>query len=90
MCAERVAVYSASSQYPAKKIQKIAVVAHKKTKKDLVPATLCGGCRQVLLEYESKQKQAIELIMMGAKGKWIKCPSVVSLLPFDFDKSNLF
>ena len=89
MCAERVAVYSTSTQYPGKKIQKIAVVAHKKTKKDLVPATLCGGCRQVLLEYEHKQKQAIELIMMGAKGKWIKCPSVASLLPFDFDKSNL-
>lgn len=89
MCAERVAVYSAASQFPIKKIHKLAVVAHKKTAKDLVPAALCGGCRQVMLEYENKQKQNIEIILMGPKGKWIKCPSAASLLPFGFGKSNL-
>lgn len=89
MCAERVALYAAAAQYPGKSISKIAVVAHKKNHKELVPATSCGACAQVMLEFEYRQKKPIEVIMMGPKEKWLKCPSVASLLPMGFTKDNL-
>jgi cytidine deaminase len=89
MCAERVALYAASSQYPGKKIKKMAVVAHKKTHKELTGATCCGACRQVMVEYESRQKKPIEVIMLGPDLKWIKCASAEVMLPLGFDASSL-
>ena len=89
MCAERVALYAASSQHPDKEIKKLAVVAHKKNHKELVAAAPCGACRQVILEYEQRQQKPIELIMLGPNEKWTKCDSAASLLPFSFGKNNL-
>ncbi len=89
MCAERVALYTAASQYPNKRVMKIAVVAHKKNHKELVPATSCGACAQVMLEFEYRQKKPIEVIMMGPKEKWLKCSSVHAILPMGFTKDNL-
>ncbi|MEJ0033109.1 MAG: hypothetical protein WDO15_23470 [Bacteroidota bacterium] len=37
MCAERVALYTAATVHPNKKITKLAVVAHKKITKNLPP-----------------------------------------------------
>lgn len=89
MCAERVALYAAASQHPEKRITKLAVVAKKKGGKDLVPATSCGPCRQVMLEFETNQKKPIEVVMQGDNHIWIKAPSAGSLLPFSFTKDNL-
>ena len=89
MCAERVALYAAASQHPGKIIKKLAVVAHKKNHKELVVAAPCGACRQVILEYEQRQKKSIELIMLGPGEKWTICESAASLLPFSFGKDNL-
>lgn len=88
MCAERVALYAAASQFPGKVIKKMAVVAHKKKQKDLVNATSCGACRQVMHEFESRQGSPMEIIMLD-NGKWIKCPSASLLLPLSFDSSSL-
>ena len=84
MCAERVALYAAASQYPDQKIVKLAVAAHKKNHKELAHATCCGACRQVMLEFEQRQKKRIEVIMLGSDEKWIKCNSAASLMPFSF------
>jgi cytidine deaminase len=89
MCAERVALYAAAAQYPDKRIVKLAVVAKRKGGKDLVPATSCGGCRQVILEFEINQKKAIELIMQNENQYWIKASSASDLLPYSFTKQNL-
>lgn len=89
MCAERVALYAAASQFPDKKITKIAVVAHKKNHKELTPASSCGACRQVMLEFEQRQHKAIEVIHLAEQNEWIKCPSAASLLPFHFSKDSL-
>ncbi len=89
MCAERVALYATSSTHPGKRIVKIAVVAHKKSHKELTPATPCGACRQVILEYEQRQNKAIEVVMLGADQKWVKCESAAALLPFGFGKTDL-
>ncbi len=89
MCAERVALYTAASLHPEKKILKLAISAHKKNHKDLTSATSCGACRQVMLEFETRQKKPIEVIMLGSDKKWIKAPSVASILPFSFSKVDL-
>lgn len=84
MCAERVALYAAASQHPDQKIVKLAVVAHKKNHKELAHATCCGACRQVMLEFEQRQKKPFEIIMLASDEKWIKCNSAASLMPFSF------
>jgi len=89
MCAERVALYTASSQHPDKQITKMAVVARKKTGKDLVPVTSCGSCRQVMVEFEQRQERKFEVVMMGSDHHWIKAPSAESLLPFSFTNIHL-
>lgn len=89
MCAERVALYSAAAQHPDVRITKVAVVARKKAGKELVPATSCGACRQVILEFETHQRKPIEVVMYDQEHHWIKTPSAASLLPFAFTKNSL-
>lgn len=89
MCAERVALYSAVAQHPTAVINKIAIVAKRKTIKETTPATPCGSCRQVMLEFEIKQETPIEVIMQSQEHQWVKAPSVASLLPFSFTKASL-
>ena len=89
MCAERVALYAAAASHPDKEIAKIAVVARRKGGKDLLPATSCGPCRQVMLEFEGRQSRKIEIVMQDQGQKWVKASSAESLLPFAFTKSSL-
>ena len=89
MCAERIALYSAVSQYPGRKINKLAVVAHKKNQKELVPATSCGACRQVMLEFEHRQHAPIQVIQLTRESEWVKSANASSLLPFNFSSENL-
>jgi cytidine deaminase len=84
MCAERVALYVAASQFPGHRIMKLAIAAHKKNHKELAQATCCGACRQVMVEFEQRQKKPFEVIMLGAEGKWIKSASAALLIPFGF------
>lgn len=88
-CAERVALYNWASVAHAKPIMKLAVVAHKKNHKELSAASCCGGCRQVILEFEQRQKKNIEVIMMTDEGKWIKFPSALAMLPQAFTRNSL-
>jgi cytidine deaminase len=89
MCAERVALYAAAAAHPNKIIKKLAVVAHKKNQKDLVAATSCGACRQVMAEFENSQKKPIQIVMLTKESNWVIFPSASFLLPFSFNKENL-
>jgi len=89
MCAERVAIWSASSKYPTLKILKIAISASSLLHKVTKPVGPCGACRQAIAEYEIKQNKDIEIIFMGDSGKIIKSNSLNDLLPLAFDKSYL-
>lgn len=89
MCAERVAVWKAGSEYPNIKIKKIAITASSPNITVNKPVGPCGACRQSLLEYEVKQKSPFEIIFMGETGQVVKTESIVALLPFSFDKSFL-
>ena len=89
MCAERVALYAASATHPNKKILKMAVVAHKKSHKELVAATSCGACRQVMVEYEERQGSPLKVVMLTAPDNWVECSSAQALMPMSFDKRSL-
>lgn len=85
LCAERTAVFYASSQYPNQKINTIAIIAQNNS---VEPVSPCGACRQALAEYEYKFKNPIRVIL-GSNGKVYILKSVESLLPLLFDRNNL-
>lgn len=89
LCAERVAVFAAGSQFPGLKIKSIAITAKSKNINISSPVPPCGACRQVLAEYENKNGNPIKLILRGEKGKVLTTDSVLNLLPLVFDSSNL-
>ena len=90
LCAERTAVFFASSANPGIAIRKIAVAAWVDPGKDKDweegfqknPVSPCGGCRQVLVEYEHLYGD-IEVILYGRDRIFI-LPSIKSLLPLAF------
>lgn len=89
MCAERVAIWRAGSEFPGVKILKLAITASSSIKKVDKPVGPCGACRQSLSEYEIKQQQPFEVLFMGEVGEVVKTQSLLSLLPFSFDSSYL-
>jgi cytidine deaminase len=89
MCAERVAIWKAGSDFPGLKIKKIAISASSSISKVDQPIGPCGACRQTLSEYEINQKEPMEVIFMGEVGEVVKTSSLLSLLPFSFDNSYL-
>ncbi len=89
ICAERVAIWNASSQFPDIPIRKIFISANTKNKSVNKPVPPCGACRQTIVEYEIKQKQSIEIFFNGETGNIIKADSISELLPLAFDKSLL-
>ena len=89
MCAERVVLYAFAALHPGKKIVNMAIAAHKKNHKELSPATACGACRQVMLEFEIRQGKPFNIVMLDEKHQWAKAPSAQSLLPLAFTKASL-
>jgi cytidine deaminase len=89
LCAERVAIFQAGAIYPDAKIIKMAISAASDTNPTLSPIPPCGGCRQVISEYESKQSTPIEIYFMGESGEIYKSDSIKNLLPLTFDKNFL-
>lgn len=89
MCAERVAIWNAASQYPKIKIKKIFISASSKISIVNKPVSPCGACRQTITEYEVNQAQNIEIFFTGETGKIIQANSINDLLPLAFDKTLL-
>lgn len=89
LCAERVALASVVSIYPHAIIKAIAVTAQSENKLIDQPITPCGACRQVIKEVEIRQKNDIEVLCFGMKGKISIWPNSQSLLPDAFDGSFL-
>lgn len=89
LCAERVAIFAASSQYPNIAVKAIAITAYSDDFIIDTPIYPCGACRQVLAEYEYKFDNNIELILTGSQGKVLVIKSIKTILPFIFDASKL-
>ena len=84
LCAERVAIFSAGTNYPDTEIETIAIIAKSLHGDVTEPVTPCGACRQVMIEFETKQTKPITVIMAGSNGEVWVSNSVNNLIPFYF------
>lgn len=89
LCAERVALFSIGSNQPNAVIESMAITAQTDNFDITKPITSCGGCLQVMAEFERKQATPIEVIFYCLNGEILKVTSVKSLLPFSFVEDRL-
>lgn len=89
LCAERVALFYAGSNYPDQEVQTLVVVA----KGDLLPKddllSPCGGCRQVMLETENRQNDKMRVILVSQNDNAVVFNSAKDLLPLAFGVKEL-
>ena len=84
LCAERTALFYASSSRPDTAIKALAIAAGQNGKLCETPATPCGACRQVMAQYQTKGGRPMAVILVGADKIW-KFEKVDDLLPLVFD-----
>ena len=84
LCAERTALFYASSHRPDKAIVALAIAASQNGILCNNPVTPCGACRQVMAQYQSKGGIPMNILLIGASKIW-KFSKVEDLLPFTFD-----
>jgi cytidine deaminase len=89
ICAERVLLGNAATLYPGISIDTMAISYDSKEVKSDHPISPCGMCRQSLLEYETRMKKPIRLILAGQEGRIFIVNTVHYLLPFAFNSSEL-
>jgi cytidine deaminase len=82
-CAERAALFAYGSKGISSKITKLAVFAKFHDADSFSTGAPCGGCRQVMLEYELKQENPYEVIFFH-DNQFIISSSAKVLLPFHF------
>lgn len=87
LCAERNVLFYVKSLKPESEIIRMAIAAKNDGKLTENPVSPCGACRQVMAETAKRQKNKIELIMVGA-GKCIIAKDVNSLMPLQFNADN--
>jgi cytidine deaminase len=90
LCAERVAFFAASANFPGVRIVAASVTASSSQYTEGEPVTPCGGCRQCMLEYELKQDADIPLYMMSPSGEITLSSSIKQLLPLYFESKGKF
>lgn len=89
ICAERVALSTADSQYPGVPVVAIAVTAKNPKQLMDMPISPCGACRQSMAENELKHQQKMKVILQGEVGDIYILKSAKALLPLLFDGSFL-
>jgi cytidine deaminase len=89
LCAERVLLASAASLFPKVPIETIAISYYNENGESRHPISPCGICRQSLLEYESRVKHPIRIILGGLEGKVYIIERAAMLLPLSFTAEDL-
>ena len=87
LCAERTAMFAASSAYPGKAMVSLAIVGGFDYEIAHTPCSPCGACRQVMAEYQTLAGKPMSVIMFGTEKSW-KFERVDDILPFIFDSFN--
>ena len=88
LCAERTALFYASSRYPGIPIRAIAVSTLSNNLLSGDFAKPCGSCRQVMAEYEDLSGKPIEIILDGNSAIMV-INGIDTLLPFRFRKEEM-
>ncbi|MDP4827802.1 MAG: cytidine deaminase [Flavobacteriales bacterium] len=88
LCAERVALFAAKSQFPDQKIVAVAIAtaAGEVTGEPIAP---CGGCRQVFAEYGDQQPSEIVLLLAAGTQRVSRFDDARLLLPGRFSWKDL-
>ena len=89
ICAERVLLGSVATLHPNVAVKSIAISYNSAEGKSDHPISPCGMCRQTLLEYETRMKKPIRLILGGMEGKVYVIKTASQLLPFAFTSDEL-
>ena len=84
ICAERTALFYASSSRPDTAITALAIAAGQKGVLCGTPATPCGACRQVMAQYQLKSGRPMRVLLVGSEKIW-RFEKVDDLLPLIFD-----
>lgn len=84
LCAERTAMFAASSRYLDKDMLSIAIAGGVLGMLGTSPATPCGACRQVMAQYQAKSGKPMSVIMVADGLIW-KFDRVDDILPLIFN-----
>ncbi|MFO7615183.1 MAG: cytidine deaminase [Bacteroidales bacterium] len=84
LCAERVALFYAQSQFPESAVESIAIYASTEDFTMEKPVTPCGACRQVMAEYEFRHQCKARIIMANGNGQVQIVDGIENLLPLAF------
>ena len=89
ICAEANALYYSGNTFPKESVKMMAITAFSSAKEINFPIPPCGSCRQVICDFENRQKKPIKIYLQGKEGEVWAFDSIESLLPFSFDGSFL-
>jgi cytidine deaminase len=85
LCAERTAIFAASTQYPESRDYRALAIVGQNAEGEYCEASPCGACRQVLMEYEQNQGHPIKVLCYLEGGRVRVFGKVADLMPFSFD-----
>lgn len=89
LCAERVALFTIGVAHPNAVVEKMVITARSENFEIEKPVTSCGACLQVMVEFEQKQQQEIEVLFYCINGEILKTKGIKNLLPFAFVEERL-
>ena len=86
ICAERTTLFYAGAQYPDVGVKMLAIAA-RGTDGELTeePTGPCGGCRQVILESETRAGHPIRILLYGRKYVYV-IDGIRALMPLSFSE----
>ncbi len=89
LCAERVAMYYASANFPNVPMLAIAIAVESENVEFTKPLAPCGSCRQVMAEYEHLYKLQMRIILSEPGGRVQIINGISDLLPLTFNAADL-
>jgi cytidine deaminase len=89
LCAERIVLFYAMARYPNQKIKSIAVCGNPQQFELTHFMSPCGGCRQVMYEYEYRSQSKMRILLSGISGEILLIEGAENLLPFQFSGKDL-
>ncbi len=89
LCAERVALSSASALYPDQPVVSVAVAYFNRNGRNDRPISPCGICRQTLAEYQQRSGRPIRLVLGGGSGQVFVLAEATGLLPLAFTSEEM-